>query len=282
MAKDIIDHIKPHEVITPIGSRFWPNFPDVWRQRELVKMLVQKSINSRYHQAILGIFWALITPVCYMVIMNVFFGLLGGFKSGDATPYSLFLLSALVPYQYFGKCLGDGATSIINNEALIGKVYFPRLIFPIVTTLAGTVDFVIAFVFFIICFVVMQQPLGWHMLALPGAVLALFILAISSSVFISVLTVKYRDVRYALPTIIQLMFFGSPIWYPSTLMPAQYHWVWGLNPFAGIVEAFRWCFFGTETVSLPLITSSACTTVLLGVFGLFYFNKIQRQLADMI
>ncbi len=245
-------------------------------------MLVKRSISSRYQQTVLGIFWALITPVCYMVILNVFFGLLGGFSSGDETPYSLFLLAGIVPYQFFGKCLGDGASSVLNNEALIGKVYFPRIIFPIVSTIGASVDFLIAILFFLVCFTVMRQPIELHLLVLPLAIIGLLTLCMSAGIFISALAVKYRDVRYALPTITQFMFFGSPVWYPSSIVPEQFHILWGLNPFAGVVESIRWCVFGTENVSVKLIASSASVTVLLVIVSLLYFNKIQRELADMI
>ncbi len=276
------DHIKPHEVITADRSSIWLNLYQMWKQRDLIRMLTMRSIRGRYQQSLLGIFWALITPVCYMVILNVFFGLLGGFSSGDETPYSIFLLAAIVPYQFFAKCLGDGAGAVLSNEALIGKVYFPRIIFPIVTTLSASVDFIIAFLFFCVCFVVLKQPIDMHLLVLPVAILGVAILGAASAVFVSALTVKYRDVRYALPTITQLMFFGSPVWYPSTIVPEKYHILWGINPLAGVIEGFRWCFFGTETASVKLIISSTVTTIFVGIFGIIYFNKIQRELSDMI
>jgi lipopolysaccharide transport system permease protein len=257
------------------------NLPEVWRYRELLYFLVWRDVKVRYKQTALGAAWAIIQPVMTMVVFSVFFGRLAKMPS-DGVPYPVFAFAALLPWQLFSHALSESANSLVGSQQLITKVYFPRLVVPLASVLAGLVDFGVAFL-------VLIGMMWYYGIAPNGAVvlLPLFILfaittALAVGLWLSSLNVKYRDVRYTIPFLTQFWMFATPVAYPSSLVPEMWRPLLGLNPMAGVVEGFRWALLGKTEGPGPLMTVSVVAVILLLVGGLVYFKQTERTFADVI
>jgi lipopolysaccharide transport system permease protein len=257
------------------------NLPEVWRYRELLYFLVWRDVKVRYKQTSLGAAWAIIQPVMTMVVFSVFFGRLAKMPS-DGVPYPIFAFAALIPWQLFSHALSESANSLVGSQNLITKVYFPRLIVPLASVLAGLVDFGVAFL-------VLIGMMWYYGITPTGAVvlLPLFILlaittALAVGLWLSSLNVKYRDVRYTIPFLMQFWLFATPVAYPSSLVPEMWRPLLGLNPMAGVVEGFRWALLRKTEGPGPLIIVSVVAVVLLLVGGLVYFKQTERTFADVV
>lgn len=271
-------------VITAAQTRHWPDYRLIIRNRGLIDMLVKRQIRGKYRQTFLGVFWALVQPVSYMVVLNVFFSLVGAVKTGT-TPYPLILLSGVMAHQFFARAMSDGASSLVSNEGLLGKIYIPRIIFPVVAILVASVDLFIVFVFFLILLVLygVVLDLHWNVLFIIPTMGLLALLSIGTAITFAALGAKYRDLRLALPTVAQLLFFASPIFYSFSMIPAKYQIFVALNPLVGIIEGIRWSFLPHEPAPDPihLVISFLISLVLL-VFGLWYFQRVERELVDAL
>lgn len=257
------------------------NLRDLWRYRELVLFLTWRDLSVRYKQTALGVAWALLQPLLTMLVFSLFFGRLAGVAS-DGLPYPLFAYCALLPWQLFAYALTESSQSLIANERLITKIYFPRLIIPLAATLAGLVDFAIAFVMLV-------ALMFWYKVVPTAAILVLPIFiglalmaALGVGLWLSALNVRYRDVRYTLPFLTQFWFFLTPIAYPSSLVPTAWRALYGLNPLAGVVEGFRWSLLGTGTAPWALVGVSTFTAFGLLLSGLIYFRRMERTFADTL
>lgn len=259
------------------------NLRELWHYRELLYFLVWRDIKVRYKQTVLGATWAVLQPFLTMVVFSVFFGQLAKIPS-DGLPYPLFSYAALLPWQLFAYALGESSNSIVNNQRLITKIYFPRLVVPIAGTLAGLVDFAIAFVVFGGLLLYYQMPFTPRLLALPVFVLLALATALAVGLWLSTLNVKYRDVRHLTPFITQFWFFLTPITYPTSLVPAALRPLYALNPMVGVVEGFRWALLGAEaqTQTGQVILISALVVALLLVGGLLYFRRMETTFADLL
>lgn len=271
----------PSLVIRP--SRGWIalNLADLWQYRELVYFLAWRDIRVRYKQTALGAAWAVIQPVFTMIVFSIIFGSLAKIPS-DGIPYPIFAYCALLPWQLFAYSLGQSSNSLVANQQLITKVYFPRLVIPISTILAGLLDFLIAFVVLIgmmIYYGMTPTAAAW---TLPLFLLLAVGTALGAGLWLSALNVQYRDVRYVIPFLTQFWLFASPIAYPSSLIPAPWRTLYGLNPMAGVVEGFRWALLGTGNPpgGLLLVSAAAALGVLLS--GLYYFRRMEKTFADMV
>ncbi len=271
----------PSLVIRP--SRGWIalNLADLWQYRELVYFLAWRDIRVRYKQTALGAAWAVIQPVFTMIVFSIIFGSLAKIPS-DGIPYPIFAYCALLPWQLFAYSLGQSSNSLVANQQLITKVYFPRLVIPISTILAGLLDFLIAFVVLIgmmIYYGMTPTAAAW---TLPLFLLLAVGTALGAGLWLSALNVQYRDVRYVIPFLTQFWLFASPIAYPSSLIPAPWRTLYGLNPMAGVVEGFRWALLGTggPPAGFLLVSASAALGVLLS--GLYYFRRMEKTFADMV
>jgi lipopolysaccharide transport system permease protein len=255
--------------------------------RELLWFLMLRDIKLRYKQTALGLAWAAIQPLSTVIVFSLLFGRLAHLPS-DGVPYSLSTLIALLPWQLFAYAMSQSSNSLVAEQRLISKVYFPRLIVPIASVLAGVIDFLVAVVL-ALGTLVMFHVAGWfrfvpqlRLLALvPFAVLALAS-ALAVGIWLSALNVKYRDVRYVLPFMTQLWFFATPVAYASSLVPAAYRGYYGLNPMAGVVEGFRWSVFGARSPNWTMIAVSVGTVTALLTSGLFYFRRVERSFADIV
>lgn len=254
---------------------------EVWRYRELLYFLTRRDISVRYKQTALGAAWAVLQPVLLMVVFTAVFGTLARIPS-DGLPYPLFAFAALLPWQLFSFALTEASNSLVGNQRLITKVYFPRLVIPLASTLPAVVDFGIAFV-------VLLALMTWFAVVPTVAVVALPIfvgLALMTSlgvgIWLSALNVEYRDVRYTLPFLTQLWFFATPIVYPASLLPEPWRTLLGLNPMAGVVEGFRWALLGTAAPAAGLIAASAIVALVVLLTGTLYFRRVERGFADVI
>lgn len=271
----------PSIVIRP--SRGWVplKLADLWEFRELLYFLVWRDIKVRYKQTVLGAAWAIIQPFFTMVVFSVFFGRLAKMPS-DGIPYPIFTYCALLPWQLFAHALGESGNSLVANERLITKVYFPRLVIPLSAVLAGLVDFAIAFGVLLAMMVYYGIFPTAAVAALPFLLLLLLGTALGVGLWLSALNVQYRDVRYTIPFLTHFWLFATPVAYPASLVPESWRPLVGLNPVAGVVEGFRWALLGTANPpgSMLLVSSAMVIGLLLG--GLYYFRRMERIFADLV
>jgi homopolymeric O-antigen transport system permease protein len=270
-----------HTHIEPPGRWAAPGLRDFWHYRELLFYLVWRDIQVRYKQTMLGVAWAVIQPFLTMVVFSVFFGALAGLPS-DGLPYPLFTYTALLPWQLFAFGLAESSNSLVNNQRLISKIYFPRLVIPVSAALSGLVDFAIAFLVLLGMMLFYGEPLTLRILVLPLLIMLTIIAALSLGLWLAALNVKYRDVRYVIPFIIQLGFFLTPIAYSSSLVPPALRPLYALNPMVGVVEGFRWALLGSEAPAGILILVSAIVALLLLAGGLVYFRRMEDTFADLL
>lgn len=269
-----------HITIRPRGKWDAPDFAELWANRELLAFLTWRDVKVRYQQTVLGAAWAIIQPLFTMLIFTLFFGRLAKLPS-DGVPYPIFAYAGLLPWTFFANAVTNTGNSLIGSSQLISKVYFPRMLIPGAAVAAGIVDFLIAFSILGVLMVIYSVPISWHLLMLPVLVLMTALLALGVGLWMSALNVKYRDVRYALPFLIQLWMFATPIIYPSSMVPERWRWMLELNPLTGIIEGFRDALFGRPFDWGVLGVSAAVTAVVL-VAAAFSFRRMEREFADVI
>lgn len=280
-AQHASDNDLPELLIAP-GSRWIPlQLPELWEYRELLYFLVWRDIKVRYKQTALGAAWAVIQPLFMMLVFSLFFGRLAKVPS-DGIPYPVFAFCALIPWQLFANALTESSNSLVGNQNLITKVYFPRLVIPIAAVLSGLVDFLIALGILILMMLYYGIVPGWSILVLPGFILLAVVTALAVGLWLSALNVQYRDVRYTMSFLIQFWLFATPVAYPSSLIPENWRAFYGINPMAGAVEGFRWALLGkTQPPGAMLWVSVLVVTILL-LGGLYYFRRMEQQFADIV
>ena len=267
--------IRPEQGIAPLGLR------ELWEYRELLYFLAWRDIKVRYKQTVLGAAWAIIQPFFMMVVFSLFFGRLAHVPS-DGLPYPIFAYCALLPWQLFAHSLSESSNSLVANERLITKVYFPRLLVPISSVLGGLVDFAIAFVILLLMMAWYGIRPTWAVVALPGFILLAIASALGAGLWLSALNVRYRDVRYTLAFLIQIWLLATPVAYPSSLIPGRWRALYGLNPMAGVVEGFRWALLGKGEAPGALLAVSIVVVVLILIGGLYYFRRMEAEFADVV
>jgi len=271
----------PVFLIRPSTGFLKLNLGEVWQYRELLYFLVWRDIKVRYKQTALGAAWAILQPVMTMVVFSIFFGRLAKVPS-DGVPYPLFAFTALLPWQLFAFALSESSNSLVSNQNLITKVFFPRLVVPMASVLAGLVDFAIAFVVLLGMMLYYGTVPTRAIAVLPLFVLLAVMTALSVGLWLSALNVKFRDVRYTIPFLTQLWMFATPVAYPSSLVPQQWRALYGLNPMAGVVEGFRWVLLGKAAGPGPLLWVSIGAVIVLLAGGLIYFRRTESTFADIV
>jgi len=284
-ALDVTQHSALSEeppVIRIRPSRNWValNLRDVWAYRELLYFLTWRDVKVRYKQTALGAAWAIIQPLFAMLIFALFFGKLAGIPS-DGVPYPIFAFVGLLPWTFFANAVTNSGNSLVGSSNLITKVYFPRMIIPGAAVAAGLVDFAIAFVILAVLVIYYGVALTWSALMLPVLVLMTAVLALAIGMLTSGLNVKYRDVRHALPFMIQLWFFATPIVYPTTIVPERWRWVMALNPMSGIIDGYRASVFGSG-IDIRGLAISAGVTLALLVYSAYAFRRMEKTFADIV
>jgi len=274
-------HRPPSIRIVPAAGLSFPDLGEVWRHRELLQFLVWRDVKVRYKQTVLGAGWAVLQPLLTMIVFTVVFGRLAKVPS-DGLPYPIFAFAGLLPWQMFAFALTESTNSLVASQAVITKVYFPRLIVPLAAIAVAVLDFGIAFT-------VLVAMMVWYGVGLRSAVVFLplflgltILTAMAAGLWLSALNARYRDVRYAVPFLTQIWLFLSPIAYPASLVPEKFRWLYGLNPLAGPVEGFRWALLGSPAPEPAMMAASAAVVIGLLAGGLVYFRKTERTIADVI
>jgi len=253
----------------------------LWPYRELLYFFVWRELKVRYRQTLLGALWIVLQPVVSMVVFSVLFGRLLGVPSGDI-PYPLFAYAALLPWNYFASSLNRSSTSLVSNAHLLTKVYFPRLLLPIAAVLSGLVDFGIAFLVFIGLVFYYGVTLQLTILLLPAFLLLAMLTALAFGLWLTALNVRFRDVNYIIPYLIQVWMYATPVIYGSTLIPERFRFLLALNPMTGVVEGFRWALLGQGSAPGPILAVSAAIVLALLVSGLYFFRQMERSFADVV
>jgi len=254
---------------------------ELWEYHELIYFLVWRDLKVRYKQTALGVTWAVLQPFLTMVVFTIFFGKLAKVPS-DGVPYPIFSFAALLPWQLFANALSNSSNSLVSNSALITKVYFPRIIMPLSSIIAGLVDFLVAFLVLIGMMVYYGITPTSAVYTLPFFLLLALLTSFAVSLWLSALNVKYRDVKYTIPFLTQFWLFVTPIAYPSSLVPEKWKLIYGLNPMAGVVEGFRWALVGTSSLNWYVMSVSVTIVVVLLVGGLIYFRYMEKTFADIV
>ena len=254
---------------------------ELWRYRELLYFFAWRDVKVRYKQAALGAAWAVIQPLFSMAIFALIFGRLVGVPS-KGVPYAIFCYCALVPWTYFSTVVGIASNSLVNNESLITKVYFPRVLLPAGAALAGLVDLAIACALLVGLMVYYHVRPTWALLLSPLVILAMVLLTSAVSMAMAAANVRYRDVKHAVPFVIQVWMFATPIIYPVTMVPPRFRPILALNPCWGIVDAFRACVFPNLPFDFKLIATSMSVIVVVFLGSAYYFRRAEKNFADII
>jgi lipopolysaccharide transport system permease protein len=275
----------PIQIIAPARGWVPIRLRELWEYRELLYFLIWREVKIRYKQAALGIGWAVLQPFLTMVIFSIVFGRFAGLPS-DGLPYPVFAFCALLPWQLFTFALTESSNSVVANQRLITKVYFPRVIMPIAAVGVGLLDFAISFIV-LLCLIGFYGAyygltLGWYVWTVPFWALLAVMTALGVGFWLSALNVKYRDIRYTVPFLAQLWFFATPVVYPTSIVPPEWRPLFALNPMVGVVDGFRWALLGKTTApdATVVISIGAVCAILLA--GLFYFRRMERTFADVI
>jgi len=253
---------------------------DIWAYRELLYFLTWRDVKVRYKQTALGAAWAILQPLFMMVIFTIFFGRLAGVDS-SGIPYPLYAFAGLVPWTFFSNALTASSNSLVGSANLITKVYFPRLIVPAAALLAGLVDFLLAFVLLVVMMIYYRVTPTIHLLFLPVLIVLTTLFTLGVGTWMSALNVKYRDVRFALPFLIQLWLFVSSVILPSSSIPPKWRWILLFNPMSAIIEAYRSSLFGLPFDWTAIGIASLLTLVVL-VYATYAFGRVERSFADII
>jgi len=273
--------LRPAVTLRPPAGWTGLGFGELKGYRDLLYFLVWRDIKVRYKQTALGAAWAVLQPFLLMVIFSIFLGRLAGVPS-DGFPYPVFAYSALVPWMLFASSLMASSETLVGNTSLVSKVYFPRLILPIAAAGSFVLDFLVAFTILVVLMAVYGITPTVNVLWVPLFSVLALLAAIGVGLWFAALNVKYRDVRHAVPLLVQVWLFATPIAYPSSIVPAAWRWAYGMNPMAGVVEGFRWALLGTPAPSVGMIVVSTAVTIVALFGGLAYFRRAERDFADLI
>jgi len=270
-----------HTVIEPPKGWAALELGELWKFRELLFFLTWRDIKVRYKQTALGAAWAILQPVLTMVVFSIIFGGLARLPS-EGIPYPIFTFTALLPWQLFAFALTQSSNSLVGSQNLISKVYFPRLVVPFSSVLAGVVDFGIAFLVLVGLMAYYGIGLTPAALLLPVFLLLALTSALAIGLWLSALNVKYRDIRYVVPFLTQFWMYATPIAYSSSLIPEKWRWLYSLNPMTGVVEGFRWAILGKSSLDVLSMSISAGMVVTLLIGGLYYFKRMESSFADIL
>lgn len=268
-------------IIEPKEGWRFINFRELWQYRDLFFFLVWRDVKTRYAQSILGVGWAVIQPVFSMIVFTIVFGNLAKISS-DGMPYAIFSYTALVPWIYFSSSLTAATGSLVASKNLITKVYFPRVIVPIAPVLSKLVDFTIAMLILVFMMYWFRiTPTVWT-LVLPLLILLMMLTAAGLGMWLTALSVQYRDINYAMGFVVQLLIYAAPVVYPTNSVPLQFRSIYSLNPMVGVIEGFRSALLNTNPMPWDYITIGAISAILILISGILYFQRMERIFADVV
>jgi len=271
---------KPVRTYEPVHRGRFMDFNEILQYRDMFFFFVMRDIKVLYKQTVLGFGWAILRPVFSMIVFSVIFGRLAKMPS-DGVPYPLFSYVALVPWTYFQTSMANSSTSLITSARLISKVYFPRLILPLTPVLAGLVDFAIAFSIIGVLMVYYGIPPTWGLLMVPVLIFSMALFAAGIGVWFSALAVQYRDVKFGLPFLSQLLMYAAPVVWPVSLIPEKYRLLYGLYPMAGVIEGFRCAVLGTGRIPWDLVGVGTACSLALFLSGTIVFRRFEHYVADV-
>jgi len=254
---------------------------ELWSFRELLYFFVWRDVKVRYKQTAIGAAWAVLQPFLTMVVFSLFFGALAKIPS-NGLPYPIFYYCALLPWLYFAGALQNATNTVVEQQRVITKVYFPRILLPMAAVCSGLVDFAIGFLVFVAMMFYYGIFPGAAILVLPALLLLAVLTALACGLWLSALNAMYRDVRYIVPFLVQFWMFASPVAYPASLVPERWRWLYGLNPMAGVIEGFRWALTGQGQPPGVMLAASAAVVLVLLFGGLVFFQRAEGTLADVV
>jgi lipopolysaccharide transport system permease protein len=273
-----------YKIIIEPGKTEKNYWKDLWRYRELFYILSWRDIKVRYKQATLGVLWAVIRPLLTMIVFTFVFGRIAKMPADGNSPYAIMVFAGLLPWQFFSNSLSESSNSLIGNERLITKVYFPRMIIPVSSVITSFIDFLISFVILLMLLVFYNYMPPVQIFAMPIFWIMAFAASFGPGLWLTALNVKYRDFRYIIPFIVQFGLFISPVGFSSSVVPQQWKWVYALNPMAGVIDAFRWCI--VRGASNPMVHYpfyiSLVVTIFFVILALYQFRKMEKNFADLI
>ncbi len=254
---------------------------DLWLYRELFFFLAWRDILVRYKQTLIGITWSILRPLLTMVIFTIVFGQLAKMPT-EGVPYPILVYAAMLPWHFFSSTLSEGGNSLLNNSAMISKVYFPRIIIPSTAMIVSLIDFIISFVILLLLMIWYTHPPSLKLLSIPLFMTLAILVSLGVTFIISALNVKYRDFRYVLPFILQLGLYISPVGFSSTVIPDRWRLLYSINPMVGVIDGFRWAILGNTPLYLPGFCLSITVACCLFLFGFKFFRNMEREFADVI
>jgi len=257
------------------------DLPELWAYRELLYFFIWRDIKVRYKQTAIGAAWAVLQPLMTMAVFSLFFGRLARISS-QGLPYPIFYYCALLPWTYFQTATQSATNIVVEQQRVITKIYFPRVVLPISAVLSGLLDFAISFGVFLVMMVYYHIAPTRAVIWLPAFMLLAILTALGVGLWLSALNALYRDVRYVVPFLVQFWMFASPVVYPSSLVSEKWRWLYGLNPMAGVIEGFRWALTGHGQPPGILLAASSAAVVLLVFGGLVYYHAVEGTMADVV
>jgi lipopolysaccharide transport system permease protein len=267
--------------IEPPNHWFELRLSDLWAYRELLYFLVWRDVKIRYKQTAIGVAWVVMQPLLTMLVATLFFGKLAKLPS-QGLPYSVFCFAAVVPWTYFSTALTSATNVMVENQRVITKVYFPRLVLPFSSALSGLVDFTIGFLVLLLYTLSYGIRPAWTLLLLPLFLLLAVLTVLGVGLWLSALNALYRDVKYLTPFLVQFWMLASPVYYSSSMVPERYRWIYGLNPMAGVIDGFRWALTGTGHPPASSLYASVAIVAVIAVSGLVFFNRMEGSIADRV
>ena len=268
------------KIINP-NTKYFPNFKEIFEYKDLLYFLILKDIKARYAQSVIGIGWAIIQPLFFMLVFTVIFGKLAKIDS-EGVPYQIFSFTALVPWTFFSNAMTDSANSLSGNMALITNIYIPRILIPFSATIGKFSDFFIAFLILIILLLFYSYFPDQKIILIFMYIFLMFISAFALGLILGTMSIQYRDIRYALPFGIQLFMYASPVAYSTNMIPEKYHVIYALNPMVTVIEGFRNIFLNTGNITVEMILVSFLVSFLCLMVGIIYFSKTERIFADVV
>lgn len=275
-ASPIVRRIQPSRGLIPV------DFSELWRYRELCRFFVLRDIKSRYRQTFLGPAWALLRPLMTIAIFSAIFGGLAGIKPGSNIPYPLFVTPGVLVMGYFSSAVTGASSSLLSSGSLMSKVYFPRLYAPFSAALTPLVDLLLSLLVLLGLFAYFHRAPSWRIIFLPGFLMLAAVVALGFGMWLSGVTVRYRDVSFALPFVLQIWQYVTPVIYPVSFVPSTYRWLLALNPLTAVVVGFRWSLLGTPFGDKTVLFASLGFALAVSTTGLFVFRRTERTIVDMI
>ena len=267
--------------IRPGKGLFDLELDSVWRYRELLIVLIYRDIQVQYKQAALGVAWAIVQPLFAVIIFSVIFGYFARMPS-DGIPYPVFAFAAVLPWTYFAAAVRRGATGLVADSELVRKVYFPRLVIPMAGVIGPMVDFFISFVVLLGVMLWFGVMPSWRLLAVPPLLGIAALLAFAVGLWLSPINVRFRDIQHTLPFMVQVWMYATPIVYSISIVPAEWRWLYSLNPMVGVIEGFRWAVFGKGDPDAVAVGISVFVIGVMLIAGLIFFKRMERSFADLI